>query len=125
MRNYNLDKLESDIEYQLSERTIFVKPEDQIVGNIFFDLGNILALKEDLQIALKSYAMAKKYGFQNKLMVSRVEKLESIIWNAQTQEIILSIGILILFLAIISFFTFLLIKRKKNSLGNKGLAIWL
>lgn len=69
---YDLKELSYHIWHQLRERSNFVKPENKIVGNIYFDLGNILAQTNDVQAALESYNAAKEYGFSSPLMEKRI-----------------------------------------------------
>lgn len=83
---YDLDQLHEHIWHQLSERTSFVKPKNEIVGNIYFDLGNILAQTRNLESALESYEAAKEYGFQSELMNQRVATLEKMTTPAKIQN---------------------------------------
>ncbi|PCI97895.1 MAG: hypothetical protein COB15_06870 [Flavobacteriales bacterium] len=121
---YDLEELSSHIWHQLRERTTFVKPKNEIVGNLYFDLGNILAQTRDVQAALESYSAAKEYGFDSKLMILRLNKLEKLAFKANTRENTISflkenivaifwtcllLGLLFVFLII-----WLIIKRKKK-----------
>ncbi len=115
LKKYDLEKLEHEITHQLFERTMFVKPKDEIVGNIYFDLGNILAQTYDLESALKCYAAAKIYGFQSNLINIRTEKFENIILKNQVKDFIIAIlcvGGFITVLVIIFYITYKYIKRK-------------
>lgn len=76
INDYNLIELRQHIVHQLSERTTFVKPKNKIVGSIYFDYGNILALTWNLESAIESYKMAKKYGYESPLMNDRVKHFE-------------------------------------------------
>ncbi len=76
--NYDLETLEKHIRHQLKERTTFVKPTNQIVGNIYFDLGNIIAQKNTVQSALESYDAAEEYGYKSDLFNVRVDQLEKL-----------------------------------------------
>lgn len=75
--NCDLNQLERDIRHQLHERLQFVSPENKTVGNIYFDLGNVLALYDNLESALESYTEAKRFGFESQLMEDRIEEFES------------------------------------------------
>lgn len=58
-----LEQVESGLEYQLHERLQFVKPPDEIVASLLFDLGNIIALKpEGIGMAQGTYELASKYA---------------------------------------------------------------
>ncbi|PCI98671.1 MAG: hypothetical protein COB15_05460 [Flavobacteriales bacterium] len=69
----------------MRERTTFVKPKNSIVGNIYFDLGNVLAQTRDVQAALESYEAAKEFGFKTELMDSRIAEFESLAKKAERQ----------------------------------------
>jgi len=83
---YNLEELKHHIWHQLKERTTFVKPKNEIVGNIYFDLGNILAQTNDVQAALESYEAAKMYGFDSELMNRRSKTFEKLAFKAKPYE---------------------------------------
>ena len=84
--NYDLDQLKEHIWHQLAERTTFVKPKNEIVGNIYFDLGNILAQTRNLESALESYEAAKEYGFESTLMKQRIETMQKMTTPAKIQN---------------------------------------
>jgi tetratricopeptide (TPR) repeat protein len=75
---YDLKELSHHIWHQLRERSNFVKPENKIVGNIYFDLGNVLAQTKDVQAALGSYNAAKEYGFTSQIMEKRIVAFEKL-----------------------------------------------
>ncbi len=85
--NYNLEELQNHIWHQLRERTTFVKPENEIVGNIYFDLGNILAQTRDVQAALESFEAAKEYGFESELMTQRIAEFEKLALKAKPNQL--------------------------------------
>ncbi len=67
----DLQNLRSQLYHQLSERMSFIKPQDQIVGQLLFDLGNINAMTMDVKSGLQVYKVAKEYGFNSKLLAKR------------------------------------------------------
>lgn len=85
-KNYELRKMQNHIIHQLSERSNFVKPKNKVVGNIYFDYGNVLAQTDDLESALEIYAAAKEYGFSSDLMDKRIKKFESMTGKAKQRE---------------------------------------
>lgn len=85
--NYNLEELQNHIWHQLRERTTFVKPENEIVGNIYFDLGNILAQTRDIQVALESLEAATEYGFESDLMTQRIAEFEKLALKAKSNQL--------------------------------------
>lgn len=87
-KGYDLMKLQQHIWHQLRERTTFVKPKNLIVGNIYFDLGNVLAQTTDVQAALESYAAAKEYGFESELMEQRIDELEVLALKAKPNQLL-------------------------------------
>jgi len=70
-----LNKLRKSIKYQLDERMTFVKEESLIVGNLLFDLGNIMILTKNLRTAEKLYKKALEYGFKNNLIQKRLDAI--------------------------------------------------
>ncbi|BDD05170.1 tetratricopeptide repeat protein [Aureibacter tunicatorum] len=87
--NYDLNNIRNHIFHQLEERTIFVKPENKIVGNLFFDLGNVLAITWDVQTALESYEEARKYGFNSELMKLRSKEFEKLALKTVPYQILM------------------------------------
>jgi len=114
----NLGELEEHIWHQLRERTTFVKPKNEIVGNIYFDLGNVLSQTSYIQAALESYEAAKEYGFESELMNRRVEEFEKLALKAKSKQskkdlkdfilpffgLLLSVGLPTFIIAILLFF---------------------
>lgn len=67
-----LTRLVTDIEYQLHERTYFIKGNDKFVGELFFTLGDLYSLYFDSYWALWSYTKAMHYGTaHDKLVLKR------------------------------------------------------
>lgn len=67
-----LENLYSAIFYQLNERVTFIKPKDQIISVLFFELGNIALINNDYLSASEIYELSKKYGFKDELINSRI-----------------------------------------------------
>lgn len=85
-KKYDLKKLEKQLRLQLKERLLFIKPPNAIIGNIYFDLGNVLAQTTDIQSALESYQEAKHFGFDSSLMQKRVEAFNKQISTADQRN---------------------------------------
>jgi tetratricopeptide (TPR) repeat protein len=68
-----LGKLKVALRYQLSERMSFIKSNDKIVGLLLFELGNMVALQDDVTTALRIYDKAVAYGFANNVLKKRYE----------------------------------------------------
>lgn len=106
--NYDLRKLDVHLTTQLRERVSLVPPPNKIVGNLFFDRGNVLALAADVQSALENYNKALEYGFSSDLMAKRILLMTELSKKAEEKELrdeivnhYLPFGILIfLFLAV-------------------------
>ena len=49
----------------------FVKPQDKIVGQLLFDLGNLYALTSNVQSAMEVYDKAKDYGYGSSVLDAR------------------------------------------------------
>ncbi len=71
IKKYDLEQLKSQLYHQLNERISFIKPKDQIVGQLLFDLGNVDAITIDVKSGLQVYEVAKKYGFNSDLLEKR------------------------------------------------------
>ncbi|MEQ8219199.1 MAG: tetratricopeptide repeat protein [Arenibacter sp.] len=130
---YDLEEFKNHIWHQLKERTTFVKPENEIVGNIYFDLGNILAQTRDVQAALESYKAAKEYGFESELMTQRIAEFEKLALKAKphqfqedTKDFIKDNFKILFWSGLVIFFGFIvliirLVKKKvKKRKGNNG-----
>jgi len=68
-----LDSLSQALFYQLNERNSFVKPKDKIVAQLLFDLGNLTFVRSAYKVALADYALAKEYGYDDKLIDLRIK----------------------------------------------------
>jgi tetratricopeptide (TPR) repeat protein len=67
----DLGKLGLQIAWQLNERMSFVKPKDDIVALLLYELGNIYAITEDATIAYRVYQKADEYGYDSPLFRQR------------------------------------------------------
>ncbi|MCI4670960.1 MAG: hypothetical protein MRZ79_22680 [Bacteroidia bacterium] len=76
---WEVEELFYHIQHQLRERTKFVKPENQIVGNLYYDLGNAATLAFNLEYALEAYAMAQEYGFESTILNQRIEEAKRLV----------------------------------------------
>ncbi|GAB0157228.1 hypothetical protein CHRYSEOSP005_24990 [Chryseobacterium sp. Alg-005] len=74
-----LDGFVNDLSYQLSERTQFVKPTNDIVGKLYYELGNALALSSDIENTLEAYTWAKKYGYSDQLLEKRFNHFQALV----------------------------------------------
>lgn len=87
LHDYDLIELKSHIWHQLRERSNFVKPLNRIVGNIYFDLGNVIAQTADLEAAIESYEAAKEYGYESELLNLRLNAFEQMTKSASYSQI--------------------------------------
>lgn len=65
----SLKSLKQSIEYQLGERLGFVAAPDPIVADLLFDLGNILAFIEVVEVAAAVYDESLKFSSEQKQLV--------------------------------------------------------
>lgn len=126
---YDLKRLQRHLWHQLEERTKLVPPKDQIVGNLYFDMGNILAQVHSVEAALACYDAAKEYGFESKLMDSRIEAFEKLADRADSyrarEKMKRFVGdhflAVFLFLSVsgigVSYLVFRLLRRRKRKKG--------
>jgi len=75
---HRLDDLRNQLLFQLSERISFVKPQDPVVGQLLFDLGNICAVTVDVESAIENYKLAREYGFTSAVMDKREKYFETL-----------------------------------------------
>jgi hypothetical protein len=75
-----MEEIISGVDYQLNERLKFVNPPDPIVGDLLFDLGNLVALAEVAEKAVPLYEFAEEYGVRDPTLTGRrVEHFRSLI----------------------------------------------
>lgn len=75
-----MEEIVSGVDYQLNERLKFVAPRDPIVGDLLFDLGNLVALTEVVEKAVPIYEFAGEYGVRDSTLTGRrVEYFRSLI----------------------------------------------
>ena len=115
-KNYSIQQIQRAIEYQLRERTIFVKPKDAVVADLLYTLARISAQTSIVEEAIKYLDMAQLYGFKNsKLLKERKSFYMDILENTSLSYKIekwLSFDIVVLSI-FISFFliVYILLKR--------------
>ena len=84
----NLISVQRQLSYQLNERMTFIKPRDMIIGQLLFDLGNIIAIDDNVVSGLRAYDMAASYGFSSELMHKRSVKYKMIQEEATSNGIL-------------------------------------
>lgn len=130
-----LEKIEKSLYYQLNERITFVKPNDEIISVLLFELGNIAKINKDDLSATDIYDLSKKYGLVNELINNRiilcyedrlnywgseVEKLDrkkgsEFDLNAgELDNLVFSLSILSLILSICLIILFIKLRKLKN-----------
>lgn len=67
-----LNKLDKSLSYQLNERISFIKPKDNIIAILLFELGNIKMIKGEFNTAKPILEEAKKYGFNSNILEKRL-----------------------------------------------------
>lgn len=90
-----LELLKQQIFYQLNERISFVKPKDEVVARLLFDLGNIAYLMGENEDASEDFKLAKEYGFNDPIIEQKLtlkpktdnEPAENIEIKTETAEI--------------------------------------
>jgi tetratricopeptide (TPR) repeat protein len=69
-----LSGLRDALFYQLHERVSFIKPKDKIMALLLFELGNIIAITNDVTISLDIFDKAKAYGYSSAILDKRYAK---------------------------------------------------
>ena len=134
-----LEILRMALYYQLNERITFIKPKDQIISVLLFELGNIAKINKDDLSATEIYELSKKYGFQNELInnriiscyedklnywTSEVEKLELKkgsefdLDGRQLDALVITLSFLSLILLIVSIVLFIKWRRLKKAIAT-------
>lgn len=68
-----LTKLQDAIFFQLNERISFIKPKDQIISVLLFELGNIVSMNENVfSETSEIFELSRKYGFQSNVLNERL-----------------------------------------------------
>lgn len=65
--------------------SLFVGPEDKIVAQLLFDLGNVAFLMKFKDEAYMDYEKAKDYGFKDPIVQQRMISLSSITNSKETR----------------------------------------
>ncbi len=76
--NIDLYSLRDHLYEQLEERMFFIKPKDPVVAQLLFDLGNVMAITEDVKSGLQIYEAAKEYGYSSHLLSIRESYFNSL-----------------------------------------------
>ncbi|MBF0694175.1 MAG: tetratricopeptide repeat protein [Flavobacterium sp.] len=69
----DLEKMQKAIFFQLNERISFIKPKDEIIAELLFELANIQMVLKDFYSAIELYKKALSYGLQNELANYRID----------------------------------------------------
>lgn len=78
LSNSKIEKLISDIYYQLNERITFIKGTDLIIANLLFDLGNLCLIEGKKYEALEILKMSREYGLKSELLYRRIAFTEGL-----------------------------------------------
>lgn len=82
--NYTIRSLSMSLEYQLQERTVFVKPKDKVVADLLYTLARISAQASTVEEALKYLELSERYGFSNPELLKEKRDLYRNIKNNTT-----------------------------------------
>lgn len=75
LNDEKLNELKNQIYFQLNERVSFIKPKDEIVALLLFELGNICSITDDATSAYRIYQKAKEYGYSSKIFEERFKNV--------------------------------------------------
>lgn len=84
LKDSALQKMHDALYYQLNERVSFIKPKDELVAELLFDLGNFAFELGNYEDARHDYELARKYGYEGDLidvrmaLAERLEKGEAV-----------------------------------------------
>lgn len=115
-----LEKLYQSLYFQLNERMSFVEPEDKIVAQLLFDLGNIEFLLKHKTEAKKNYQRALEYGYTEGNIQEKIAaitemdmKISEIKQHIDFSPVIIGVVVFLLIGILILF-----IRRKKKSFNS-------
>ncbi|MEO0471218.1 MAG: tetratricopeptide repeat protein [Bacteroidota bacterium] len=83
---YQLDSLAVYIQHQLQERSFFIKAPNEIVGNLYFDFGNVVAQQWSIEAGIEAYKEAKRFGFMSPLLDDRHEALKVLSFSREIKQ---------------------------------------
>ncbi len=119
-----IEEIVRGVDYQLHERLKFVAPQDPIVGDLLFDLANLVALTEAVENAVPINEFSEKYGVREPALLSRrLDHLQSLIATNVRSGMRQGDGDLVLVLLIVaaaaifvfvSLVIFIVVKRRKS-----------
>ena len=72
LKDSALQNMHDALYYQLNERVSFIKPKDELVAELLFDLGNFAFELGNYDDAGHDYELAKKYGYEGDLIDVRM-----------------------------------------------------
>ncbi|KAF2507805.1 tetratricopeptide repeat protein [Flavobacterium zhairuonense] len=72
LSNEEVDKLAKEVYFQVNERMSFIEPKDKIISILLFELGNLVALKGEYKNAVLVFKLARVYGYEDDLLISRM-----------------------------------------------------
>lgn len=72
LKDSALQNMHDALYYQLNERVSFIKPKDELVAELLFDLGNFALELGHYENARHDYEQAKKYGYEGDLIDVRM-----------------------------------------------------
>ncbi|NRA38892.1 MAG: hypothetical protein HRU15_12175 [Planctomycetes bacterium] len=81
---FKVSKITKALEYQLLERVVFVKPEDEVVADLLFTLARINAQTNILEESIELLQLSSQYGFaQSPLLIDKLEEYKGTIVRAE------------------------------------------
>ncbi len=80
--NIDLKAIMEQIHSQLSERMTFIQPKDPVIARLLFDLGNVIAISDNLEGALLVYEKAREYGYDSETFNRRESHFKDLTFKA-------------------------------------------
>lgn len=72
LSQHAIENLKDALYYQLNERISFIKPKDEIIGILLFELGNLCMLDKAYHDANEILKRAKEYGYNDPVLEERI-----------------------------------------------------
>jgi tetratricopeptide (TPR) repeat protein len=83
----NLEQIGKALEYQLSERILFIKPPNPVVADLLYTLGMLEAATNALEPSIELLEMSRDYGFHDTALISgTLRHFESLVFWRRVRQ---------------------------------------
>lgn len=84
---YTLEQIEKALNYQLSERLLFIKPPNPVVADLLYTFGMLEAATSALEPSIELLEMSRDYGFHDTALIGgTIRQFESLVFWRQVRQ---------------------------------------